>query len=211
MGKTYVSPSGTAKELKKVYFGDSNNLAKSVNKIYIGDQNSIARMVYSTTTPPTPIIQTYLFKDGQEKNQQLSGGWSTQSKGYSSLQGSYTFLSKPTINNYYTKTDKRTTISLPKYTTGPYGYAGIYKTNNYIDLTLYNSIITNASRTGYYGYLIIIDPNNDTISRFYNITTLKEYELDITMLSGNYTLAFYVISSKTSNTRIDLFDLYLTS
>ena len=64
MGKTYISPSGIANELKKVYFGDSNNLAKSVNKIYIGDQNGIARIVFGNTLPTgyTPI--EYIQSDG---------------------------------------------------------------------------------------------------------------------------------------------------
>lgn len=48
MGKTYVSPSGTAKELQKIYVGNSNNIAQEIKRAYIGDSNGIARMVFGS-------------------------------------------------------------------------------------------------------------------------------------------------------------------
>ena len=56
MGKTYVSPSGTAKELQKIYVGNSNNVAQEIKRAYMGDANGIARMVFGPPYGPTPIL-----------------------------------------------------------------------------------------------------------------------------------------------------------
>ena len=67
MGKSYISPSGTAKELLKIYFGNSNNLAQHIDKGYIGDQNGIARLIFGENVPPLPSGYTnlpYLESDG---------------------------------------------------------------------------------------------------------------------------------------------------
>lgn len=39
-----------ARELKKIYLGDENNLARMIKKAYLGDDNGIARQVYPDTT-----------------------------------------------------------------------------------------------------------------------------------------------------------------
>ena len=49
MGKTYISPSGLAKEVQKIYYGDENNLAQEISKVYVGDQNGIARLVFGNS------------------------------------------------------------------------------------------------------------------------------------------------------------------
>lgn len=58
MGKTYISSSGTAKELEKIYIGDENNLAKEIKRAYIGDSNGVARMVFGPPYGPEPILPT---------------------------------------------------------------------------------------------------------------------------------------------------------
>lgn len=49
MGKTYISPSGLAKEVQKIYYGNANNLAQEISKVYVGDQNGIARLVFGNS------------------------------------------------------------------------------------------------------------------------------------------------------------------
>lgn len=49
MGKTYISPSGLAKEVQKIYYGNENNLAQEISKVYIGDSNGVARLVFGNS------------------------------------------------------------------------------------------------------------------------------------------------------------------
>lgn len=209
MSKTYVSPSGTANTLQKVYFGDSNNLAKSVDKIYIGDQNGIARMVFGQITPPIPTLPIYLFQNGISTNEEITGGWTTEAKGFNNSFGYYEILEKPTIR--FDSTEIATVVYTGKYTSGVYGKAGIYVTNNNIDLTPYNTLSINSKRNGYRSYFLIIDPSNNSVAKFYTITTLKTYILDISTLSGNYKLAYYNLSSKDYNTNTYIYNLYFSS
>ena len=49
MGKTYISPSGLAKEVQKIYYGNENNLAQGISKVYVGDSNGVARLVFGNS------------------------------------------------------------------------------------------------------------------------------------------------------------------
>lgn len=47
MSNTYISPSGTAYLVEKIYLGDPNtSIARAVKKAYIGDENNIAKLVF---------------------------------------------------------------------------------------------------------------------------------------------------------------------
>lgn len=80
MSETYISPSGAAYLVNKVYLGDPNtSIARVVKKAYIGDENNIARLIfifapwycsepklYSTVTGQTGTISghdTFEFDD----------------------------------------------------------------------------------------------------------------------------------------------------
>ena len=64
MGKAYVSPLGTAAEVRKIYYGNQSGLAQGIAKGYIGDSNGIARLIFGMSLPGgyTPI--NYLQGDG---------------------------------------------------------------------------------------------------------------------------------------------------
>ena len=120
MSKTYISPSGTAYGVEKVYIGDPNtSVARMVKKAYIGDPNGIARLIYAFApwSYKQPVLNATIT--GQTGN--ISG---------------YAGFEFDEETGYFTLLGAKTTYSLASlYSSGNYVYTGAYHAtgNHYME------------------------------------------------------------------------------
>ena len=191
MGKTYVSPSGTAQKVEKIYFGNSNNKAQIIRKAYVGDSNNIARKIFEYNPMPNPL---YLIQNGAYVNNNYSGGWQGRALVIIGWSAYAPTLTEKYNNGTNSKPDIVFHINLSSKSNDQRG--GIAEIKNDIDLTSYNSIkvygyATNAgaSVSGGVGRLCVINRSNNSVIKTANILTSKNtYTLDISDLTGAYDI-----------------------
>lgn len=134
MSKTYISPSGTAYLVNKIYLGDPNtSIARVVKKAYIGDENNIARLVfifapwycseptlYSTVTGQTGTISGHdTFEFDDETGYFILLGSATDhtlASLYSSDSCVYTYTYHATDMQYMEYKKVSDVVSTPMYT-----------------------------------------------------------------------------------------------
>lgn len=209
MGKTYISPSGTAKESEKIYIGDENNLAKEIKRAYIGDSNGVARMVFGPPYPPPVVTPLYLIKDGKSVNTEVTGGWQGRASALD-LSGSARI---PSIMQFPYSSNKYGRLGQGS---GDGANSGIYETINNIDLTYYNKLVLdgyrNSNTYSIYGYLCVITRPNTVIKKI-NIVSGSNIRtnntMDISNITGNYDICLLAKCHNSATSLIYVYNLWL--
>lgn len=148
MNKTYISPSGTAYGVEKVYIGDPNtSVARMVKKAYIGDPNGIARLIYAfapwsykqpvlnaTVTGQTGSISGYANFEFDEETGYftLLGAKNTYNLANLYSSGNYVYtLAYHATGNHYLEAKKVSGVqSTPTYTYDVWAMAKARGTDN---------------------------------------------------------------------------------
>ena len=185
MSKAYISPSGKAYEVDKIYLGDpTKSIARVVQKVYVGDNNSKARLVY--VFAPWSYSDPVLYSTSTGQVGSISG------------YGDFHFDNQ---TGYFTLLGSKTTYDLGSlYTSGKYVYTSTYHATGLQYMTLQRVVNKTSTPTYTYDVWAMAKENftdnvryeeNDTVVGYTSITKGGNTSGPTFTLSGRFDTEFY--------------------